>query len=478
MSTDNGEQPAVSSTEPVERPTTYNKQAQVVAIALVVIVVLGMLIQSYFQMRSREQRKESEAAAESAKVQTQSLNEPPARKDFKEAQEQAARELEALNKAKVAEERRRSAFDKVLGKTDEAATTGRADSEQGRTTLAQVQNDFQLDEARRVLLAGREGFGKTVAKDDMTGLGLTAASTTALPAVGSPQSNATELPRLRQAIAEGKQRADQAREAALRIQDAARQQDPALAAQLQATSGAATGAFGGLVSRARVSNASTSTFGESAPNRAVRDPQNAGPKDGELLMPTGTVASGSLKFDAMSDYSGDWLAELQRPVYDVTGEWILLPTGTKITGKTARVSSVNEVIQNRMGFPVLWAIRPDGKRIDLRRAAGLDAAGVAALSDQVDYHILAQMLGVGAYAVVGLGPSMNTSTTAAVSQRDMATATAADQARVVGQNFAAKFLQIVPTVTIRAGTPIKIFFEDDIYVTPWAQVDSRHFASQ
>jgi type IV secretion system protein VirB10 len=33
--------------------------------------------------------------------------------------------------------------------------------------------------------------------------------------------------------------------------------------------------------------------------------------------------------------------------------------------------------------------------------------------------------------------------------------------------MAAKYLSLVPTVTLRQGLPMRIFIEDDLYITPW-----------
>lgn len=128
-----------------------------------------------------------------------------------------------------------------------------------------------------------------------------------------------------------------------------------------------------------------------------------------------------------------------------------------------------------MGAVPLWAIRPDGKRIDFKRTSSMDAAGVAALQGSVDRHFLAQFLGIGAYAIIGLGPSMSNFGAQPESSRDAFVREATAKSREIGRGFAEKYLNVVPTQRIRAGTPVKIFIEDDIYVTPWAEIDATHF---
>ncbi|WP_395398710.1 TrbI/VirB10 family protein (plasmid) [Pseudoduganella sp. UC29_106] len=185
--------------------------------------------------------------------------------------------------------------------------------------------------------------------------------------------------------------------------------------------------------------------------------------------------SAVLDMDMVSDYAGNWWALLQRPVYDPSMTFVLFPAGTKIVGKSMRATGANENIQNRMGSVPLWAIRPDGKRIDFKRTAGMDAAGVAALKDQVDRHFLAQFMGVAAYAIIGLGPSFSNYGAEPNSSRDAFAREFTSRSRDAGRSFAEKFLNIVPTVRIRAGTPVKIFVEEDIYVTPWEKIDESHY---
>ena len=494
-------------TDVAEKPTTYGKRAQTVAVALIALVVLALLLQSYFQMRSRSARHEKETAQDAANADANAVTiAPNGPRDFRAATDQAKRELAAANAASAAESQKARMIGELSSRTQPGADGAVRDARLGtdreaKATPAQIEADWRLDEERRVLMAGRAGFLKLAHDDQAAAPALTMASGR-LPAMPAPPTmsasqgggNAAEISRLQALVADSRGRADAARAEAARLQDVARQMDPTRAAQMLGTSGSAgatqsvlpAGAapapqaamFAQLAGRpATAATDGPATFGEAAQNRAFLTPQAAGPRDGEMLLPTTTVISAVVKNDTMSDYNGDWLAEVQRPVLDPTGEYILLPIGTRITGKTVRASGVNEVIQNRVAYTVQWAIRPDGKRIDFHRAAGMDVAGVAALKDQVDYHVAAQVFGVLAYAVVGLGPAMSTTSTAPLSSRDLAVQSASDQARMVGQNFAAKYLQIVPTVTIRGGTPMKIFLEDDIYVTPWASIDARFYAA-
>ena len=190
-----------------------------------------------------------------------------------------------------------------------------------------------------------------------------------------------------------------------------------------------------------------------------------------LLVPTGTVMDGALDQDITSDYTGSWLGHLTKDVYSIDNQYILFPKGTKILGQSLHIANVNEPIQDRLGLTVEWAMLPNGKRIDFHKDTPEDQSGIAAFSGDVNRHLLAQFLSVAAYAVVNAS-----SPNVEVNQFGTANPTFASQ---LAQGYEAaltpilmKYLSLVPTVTIQAGTPIKILTQDDMYIKPWAQVNT------
>jgi type IV secretion system protein VirB10 len=202
-----------------------------------------------------------------------------------------------------------------------------------------------------------------------------------------------------------------------------------------------------------------------------RPRSEAEPKPGQKLIPTGTVMSAVLDQELISDYTGPFRALATHDVYDVTEKFIIIPKGSRITGRSLRITNVNEPIQARMGLTVRWLVLPNGKRISFeKRVAALDQAGVPAIKDKVNYHLFAQFLGVAAYAL--LSAESSRSGTGFDSDRTFA----GDVGGSMREQFAplaAKYLNLVPTITLRAGTPLKIFFEDDIYAYPWQTLRNR-----
>ncbi|RZI40361.1 hypothetical protein EGT07_23755 [Herbaspirillum sp. HC18] len=476
-----------ASSDVNEKPTTHAKKAQIVAVVLIVVVFLGLFAQTWINMSNRSEKQEKAEAAELKREAQAKPREPAKLNDFEEAQRKAEAEIKAKSAKQSEDEQRKKLLESVANRTAAPNSSGSSGSSDGeyrpQITAQTVKHEAEMADMKRALEASWGKMG--VAKRGQPGPeGVQSASGPAGSTAASSELarvNA-EMKRL-QAIPA--QIAERNKELIAQAQSMGITLPPTVLAQASVPGSGAPNAakqVGGLIPAAAPvpaakPGAGFPTFGELAQNRVARDPANAGPRPGEEVMPTGSVISAVMDMDMMSDYDGNWKAVLQRPFYDVRLENILLPAGTKIVGKSFRVSRVNEAIQNRMGATPLWAIRPDGKRIDFKRTAGVDAAGVAALQDIVDRHVLAQIFGVGAYAIIGLGPSTQSFGTEPNSAPDAAVREATAQARLLGRNFAEKYLSIVPTVTIRAGTPIKIFVEDDIYVTPWAPVDSAHFAA-
>jgi type IV secretion system protein VirB10 len=451
------------SSGPLENPTTHGKKAQFVAIALIVVVILGLLAQGFVQMSNVNKRKaRQEAEDEKAEIARQGERPEGRLNDFVAKQKEAAQELDNEKKREQDHARRDKVVKEVLGGDDAAAI---------KAAPKTAQEEFLQDEEKRVLKASTGKMGRFSVAGQSSGAAQQAGVKSEIARVDAQiaemDSRSAKIEATRNALLE------RARNAGFDgIATGGAGAGPAAYAQQPGTQA------GGNSFRAQSGGRRSieqDIFGELASNRAVRDPSSAGPQPGEKILPTGTIVSALTDMDMMSDYAGNWIAVVQRPVYDTALEYILLPQGTKIVGKSYRATSVNEAIQARMGSTPLWAIRPDGKRIDFKKTGAMDASGIGALRDLVDRHFLAQFFGVGAYALIGLGPSMSNYGAEPNSSRDAFVREATGKSRDIGRSFAEKYLNIVPTIRIRAGTPMKIFIEDDIYIKPWEEIGAAHY---
>ena len=177
----------------------------------------------------------------------------------------------------------------------------------------------------------------------------------------------------------------------------------------------------------------------------------------------------------VSDYVGPWKALVNRDVYDVNKEFVMMPQGTELTGQVVRISNVNEAIQSRQGMTIRWAVLPDGSRIDMSRQVMLDQSGIAAIPGDVDYHILAQLLGVAAYAAIAAPSFAISGQGDGFSSQQAALTEATGNARSQGQAIANRYLRLSPTITTPIGTPVNVFIEDDLYVRPWREATPLAF---
>jgi type IV secretory pathway VirB10-like protein len=433
-------------TAATEAPTSYRKKSQIVAIILIAILMIGMVAQSIANFKKQAERQEAKEKAELA-AEGEGKNRKSSRiddfaKDVKKVQTKEDQKADAKDDEKNREKSKRD-LDNLTG-----------DKMNDEVTEESILHAHKLNELKIALAAAGGKIGHSFAKGES----------------GKPsnpvqmQNGNSEIDKI-----DAKIKALQA----ANMESASRRQEIYNNAAAEGIS--IPTQTKPQATQARTNSLPNQIFGELAGNRALSDPGATGPRPGEELLPTGSIISAITDTDMISDYPGNTIAVVQRPFYNTTMDSILLPAGTKITLKNFRVTSANEIIQNRLAIVPVWAIRPDGKRIDFKRTAGMDSAGVAAIKDQVDRHILAQILGVAGYAILGLGPSTASYGAEPNSSKDAFIKEATGQGRTAGRSFAEKYLNIVPSVTIRAGTPIKIFVEDDIYIMPWGAVDASHF---
>lgn len=221
-------------------------------------------------------------------------------------------------------------------------------------------------------------------------------------------------------------------------------------------------------------NTISSQFDPPPPDIAGYTKENAYNADieGKLLLPVGTEIPAQFMRKANSDINTSQIKGIvSRDVYDISKQYVLIPKGSEIIMKVVKASTVNEVIQNRMGMTVQWLVLPNGKKIDLSKSVGLDREGMGAIKDQVDYHILVQFLGVAAYAIVGSSSSYSGSGQSEGSFGG----DVGQEGRQRASSFAQKYLNIVPTIIIRPGQSFYVALDDELYIEPWKNIYENYY---
>lgn len=183
---------------------------------------------------------------------------------------------------------------------------------------------------------------------------------------------------------------------------------------------------------------------------------------------TTTIIKAVLTQKIISDYPGPFRCYITHDVYDTKWEYILIPKGSVCHGQVVRISNVNESISARVGYIIKSIERPDGILIDMTKDAAVDHEGVSGVKDEVDHHFFAQFMGVIAYALISTGAD-DTQTGGLTGHVDVQ-AEAANEVRQQFKPLAAKYLRLVPTITINSGQSFNIFVEQPKKIKPFRSI--------
>jgi type IV secretion system protein TrbI len=185
----------------------------------------------------------------------------------------------------------------------------------------------------------------------------------------------------------------------------------------------------------------------------------------------GTVLETVLVTRLNGDFSGPVICMLTNNIYSHDGLRLLIPAGTKVLGETKRVEGFG---QTRLAVAFHRLIMPDGYAVDLDQFHGLNQIGETGLKDQVNRHYL-QIFGasIAVGALGGLAQAgTNTSslglpqTTTDAYRQGVATSFAQSSTHILD-----RFLNLLPTITIREGHRVKVYLTQDLLVPDYAQHD-------
>jgi type IV secretion system protein VirB10 len=150
---------------------------------------------------------------------------------------------------------------------------------------------------------------------------------------------------------------------------------------------------------------------------------------------------------------------LSTDVYSNDRQHLLIPAGSKLLGETKKVDTFG---QTRLAVVFHRVLMPDGYSVSLDQFKGLNQIGDTGLRDQVNNHylrIFGVSLAVGALGAIGeAGTSGSlTASNADLMRQGFAQSTAQSSAQILE-----KFLNIMPTVTIREGHRVKVYLSSDL----------------
>jgi len=156
---------------------------------------------------------------------------------------------------------------------------------------------------------------------------------------------------------------------------------------------------------------------------------------------------------------------LSNDVYSHDRQHLLVPAGSKLLGETRKVESLG---QTRLAVSFHRLLMPDGYSTSLDRFQGLNQIGDAGLRDQVNNHylrIFGASLAIGAIGAVAQGGTAGALTASGgdLMRQGFAQSTAQSSAQILD-----RFLNILPTITIREGHRINVYLSGDLALPDYA----------
>ena len=179
----------------------------------------------------------------------------------------------------------------------------------------------------------------------------------------------------------------------------------------------------------------------------------------------GSFLEAALATQLSGDFPGPVLAVVAIPFYSADRQRILVPRGTRVIGTAQAVTNQD---QSRLGVGFHRLIYPDGRWISLQ-FSGLNQLGEGALKDQVDRHYFSMFAAVGAVGVLsGLTAARGNPYEGGVAGFRAQAGQGLGQAAT---RILDRFLNRLPTITIRAGHRLRVWFTSDVLVPRPTQGD-------
>jgi type IV secretion system protein TrbI len=160
---------------------------------------------------------------------------------------------------------------------------------------------------------------------------------------------------------------------------------------------------------------------------------------------------------------------VSNPLYSHDHQHVIIPEGTVVLGEAKKIGATGFGQQRRMAVVFHRLIMPDGYSVDLDQFQGLDQIGEEGLKDKVNNHYL-QIFGTSIALGVIAGASEITQGggTITTSGSQAFTNGAAGSVSQSATTILDRFIQIPPTITIREGHRVKVYFTQDLLLPAYS----------
>ena len=172
----------------------------------------------------------------------------------------------------------------------------------------------------------------------------------------------------------------------------------------------------------------------------------------------GSFLEAALVTQLSGDFPGPVLAVVSVPFYSADRQRILIPRGSRVVGTSQAVTQQD---QARLAVSFHRLLFSDGRWVSLE-FHGLNQLGEGALKDRVNRHYLSMFTAAGAIGVLS-GLTLRGSNPYAGGLEGFRAGAGQGLAQSATQ-ILQRFLNRLPTITIRAGHRLRIWFTSDVLV--------------
>jgi type IV secretion system protein TrbI len=160
-------------------------------------------------------------------------------------------------------------------------------------------------------------------------------------------------------------------------------------------------------------------------------------------------------------------------VYTHSGQQVVIPAGARLLGETKPVQTFGET---RLAVAFHRLLLPDGSSYSLDQYPGANQVGDAGLKDQVDNHYWSTFGAAAAIGLIsGLAQAVGTAGLAAGegNRTVIIAGGAADVASQAAAQAMNRFLNRLPTITIREGHRVKVYLTSDLELPAYTAASAR-----
>lgn len=196
---------------------------------------------------------------------------------------------------------------------------------------------------------------------------------------------------------------------------------------------------------------------------APASPKETGPirsTDAWQRLTEGTVIETVLINRLEGSFAGPVACLVTTPVYSHDRQRVVIPAGARVLGAAAPVQTWGD---SRLAVSFHRLMMPDGRTYSLDRFKGLDQIGESGLKDDVNRHYLqvfGASLAIGALS--GLAQYGTTGGFGASSFGDQYRQAAGASLAASTGRILDRYLNVLPTITIREGYRIKVYLTNDL----------------